>query len=116
MRLKQPLGAALTLSLLAAAAPVFAGPAGSGLAHTEWVAKKAAEARAAETVRLTAPSRDCVPALVTALRQHDAVKGVMVEASDLSIQVRTDAKTARAGALESLMARTCAATTAAAAS
>lgn len=114
MRLKQPLGAALALCLLVPAVPAMAGPAGSGLAHTEWVARKAAEARAAQTVRLTAPSRDCVPALVTALREHDAVKGVMVEASDLSIQVRTDARTARAGALESLMARTCATATAAA--
>lgn len=113
MTTKRPLAVALALIAATAAAPALAGPAGSGLAHTEYVAKKAAEARAAQTVRLT-PARDCVPAAVAALRAHDAVKGVMVEASDLSIQVRTDAKTAREGALETLVAKACESTAAAA--
>lgn len=113
MRMKTALAATLAAAAIAPAAPAFAGPAGSGLAHTEAVARKAAEARAGETVRLTAPSRECVPAVVTALRQHEAVKAVMVEASDLSIKVRTDANTARGGGLQTLVAQTCAATTAA---
>jgi len=95
---------AATAGLMAAlvAGPALAGPAGSGLAHTEEVARK----RAAETVRLTAPSRDCVPAAVAALREHDAVKAV--EAADLKIKVRTDGKAARDGELQSLVSKTCA--------
>lgn len=115
MRFKRAAGLAVMLSASLAAASALAGPAGSGLAHTEDVARKAA-AKRAETVRLVTPSRDCVPAAVAALRQHDAVRGVMVEASDLSIQVRTDASTARGGHLQTLVAKACAPATTAAAS
>lgn len=100
---------------LAAAAAAQAGPVGSGLALTEEVARKTAAQRL-ETVRLTPPSRDCVPAVVAALRRHDAVKGMMIEASDLSITVRTNASTAKGGDLQALVAKTCAPATAAAAS
>jgi len=100
---------------LAAATAAQAGPAGTGLTHTVEVAARRAAAERAETVRLVPPSRDCVPALVTALRGHDAVQGVMVESADLSIKVRTDASTAKGGDLQALAAKVCAPTNAAAA-
>jgi len=104
----------LMLALMAATA-AQAGPVGSGLALTEEVARKAAAERL-ETVRLEPPSRDCVPAVVAALRRHEAVKGMMIEASDLSITVRTSAATAKGGDLQALVAKACAQPTAAAAS
>jgi|GEM_PF-3514248 len=116
MNIRHMTGLAVALGATLAAASAFAGPAGSGLAHTEEVARKAAAAKRAETVRLVTPSRDCVPAAVAALRGHGAVKNVVVEASDLSIQVHTDASTARGGDLQTLVAKACAPATAAAAS
>ena len=100
---------------LGAATVAQAGPVGSGLSLTEEVARKAAAERL-ETVRLAPPSRDCVPAVVAALRRHEAVKGMMVEASDLSITVRTNVATAKGGDLQALVAKACAPATAAAAS
>lgn len=98
-----------------AATAAQAGPAGSGLAHTEEVARRAAAERVA-TVRLAPPSRECVPAAVTALRGHEAVRDVKVEGSDLSIKVRTDPSTAKGEDLQALVARVCASTDAAATS
>ena len=100
----------LLLAVVAAlgATVAQAGPAGSGLAHTEKVARGAA-GPSFETIRVAPPSRDCVSAAAAALRRHEAVKGVRVEASDLSITVRTDGSTARGADLRALVARVCAA-------
>ncbi|MBU1375549.1 MAG: hypothetical protein KKE02_00870 [Alphaproteobacteria bacterium] len=113
MRLQHILGVALAMSACVSASTAIAGPAGSGLAHTEQVARERAAAARVETVRLVTPSAHCVPSVVDALRRHEAVKGVVVESSDQSIQVRTDAATAKGGDLETLVAKVCASNAAA---
>ena len=114
MRVQRAASLAVILCASLAASSALAGPAGSGLAHTEEVARKAAAAKRVETVRLTTPSRECVPAAVAALRGHGAVKDVSVESSDL-IHVRTDANTAQGDQLQTLVAKACASAPAAAA-
>ena len=92
---------ACTLVLaLAAPAAALAGPAGSGLAHTEWVAKKHAAARAAakaEPLRLKAPTTDCLPQAEAALTADPAVRSVARWGEVFMVQVR-DPKTRTASA------------------
>lgn len=111
MNMRHIAGLALAMSACVSVSSAVAGPAGSGLAHTEDVARRAAAAKL-ETVHLTAPSH-CVPSVVTALRQHDAVKDVTVASGDQTIKVRTDAVTAKGGDLQTLAAKVCASNAAA---
>lgn len=59
---------------LALATPAFAGPAGSGLAHTDAVAK--ARAAQIEPLRLKAPAAACLPHAEAALQAEPGVRSV----------------------------------------
>jgi hypothetical protein len=72
-------------ALAVAAGPALAGPVGSGLAHTEEVARKAAAEKAA--VRLTAPSA-CLGEAKAALAAAPGVRKVAHDGQTLVVHVK----------------------------
>lgn len=92
---------------LAAPAVALAGPAGSGLAHTEWVAKKHAAAKAAKTepLRVKAPA-GCLPQAEAALAADPTVRSVARWGEVFVVQVR-DGATGSAEALQRVVDGAC---------
>ncbi len=79
---------------LLAAFPALAGPVGSGLSHTQEVARRAAQ----RTIAITQPDQTCARQTAERVRAQDGVAWAKVRPGEVLIAFRSDEHAARGAA------------------